>query len=109
MRASSSLPCTSSANATYLRNWVTTYTNHPNQYKYNERIFVSTFAGESCTFGQTGSTVAQAWASQFTGQLNGPNTIHFVPSFFIDPATFDQYSINGMFNVSRFDDREHGA
>ena len=96
----SSFPCSTAADAAALRTYITTYANHPNQFKYNGRVFASTFSGESCTFGQ--SSVAQGWATQFVGQLTGANAVHFVPSFFIDPATFGQYSssINGMFNVS---------
>ena len=93
-------PCAAAGDAAALRSYITTYAKHPNQFKYNNRVFASTFAGESCTFGQ--GSVPQGWATQFTGQLTGVNAVHFVPSFFIDPATFGQFSssINGMFNVS---------
>jgi len=69
---------------------------------YNGRVYASTFAGESCTFGQ-GSAVA-GWKSQFIQQLTGTNAVHFVPSFFIDPSAFNTYNgvIDGMFNVSLF-------
>lgn len=92
------LPCTTAANAAALRNYITTYANHPNQLKYNGGVFASTFAGESCTFGQ--SSVALGWQTQFVQMLNGNNTVYFVPSFFIDPATFKNYnnSFNGQFN-----------
>ncbi|KAJ3553146.1 hypothetical protein NM688_g3772 [Phlebia brevispora] len=92
--------CSSSSDAATLRSWVSKYATHANQFLYNGHIFVSTFAGESCTFGQ--SSVAQGWASQFTSQLAGSNAVHFVPSFFVDPSTFGQYSssINGMFNFN---------
>jgi len=77
------------------------YANHPNQLKYNGRSFVSTFAGESCKFGQ--SSAAQGWASQFTRHpdLTGQNAVCFVPSFFIDPGTFSKYNnvMDGSFNV----------
>lgn len=96
------LPCSSPADAQTLRNYITTYAQHPNQLKLNGRVLASTFAGESCTFGQ--GSVAQGWSSQFTQHpdLSGANAVHFVPSFFIDPATFGQYNgaIDGMFNVS---------
>ncbi|KAJ3521152.1 hypothetical protein NM688_g9057 [Phlebia brevispora] len=94
----SSLSCASPSDAANLRNWVSTYSGHPNQFYYNGRIFVSTFAGESCTFGQ--SSVSAGWSSQFTSQLTGSNAVYFVPSFFVDPATFNQYSIDGAFNFN---------
>ena len=70
---------------------------------YNGRVFASTFAGESCTFGQ-GSAIA-GWKSQFIQQLTGANAVYFVPSFFIDPSAFNTYNgvIDGMFNVSFLD------
>lgn len=92
------LPCASPADAAALRNYITEYAAHPAQFKYQGKVFVSTFSGEGCTFGQ--GNAAQGWKSQFTDQLTGPNSVFFVPSFFVDPATFNQYtSIDGMFNV----------
>ena len=93
--------CASPDDAGVLRNYITKYAQHPNQLKYNGRAFASTFAGESCTFGQ--GSVADGWKSQFTQhpELSGANAVHFVPSFFIDPATFGQYNgaMHGAFNV----------
>jgi glucan endo-1,3-alpha-glucosidase len=69
--------------------------------KYNGRVFASSFSGESCTFGQ--SSVANGWSSQFTQHpdLTGANAVFFVPSFFVDPATFNVYGqvMDGVFNV----------
>ena len=91
-----SLPCTSAGNSALLRNYVTTYANHPNQLKINGAVLVSTFAGESCTFGA--STVNQGWINTLKTNLV---PTYFVPSFFVDPATFSTYSvIDGAFNVS---------
>ncbi|KZT29607.1 glycoside hydrolase family 71 protein [Neolentinus lepideus HHB14362 ss-1] len=92
------LPCSTAANAAALRTYITTYANHTNQLKYDGAVFASTFSGESCTFGQ--SSVALGWQTQFVQQLNGTNAVYFVPSFFIDPATFKNYnnSFNGQFN-----------
>lgn len=92
------LPCNTADDAAALRNYITTYAKHPNQFMYNGRVYASTFAGESCTFGQ-GSAVA-GWKSQFIQQLTGTNAVHFVPSFFIDPSAFNTYNgvIDGMFN-----------
>ena len=69
---------------------------------YNGRVFASTFAGESCAFGQ--STVAGGWSSQFAQhpELTGANAVHFVPSFFVDPSQFNAFTdvMDGAFGVS---------
>ena len=104
--SASSLPCSSPNDAAALRNYITTYATHPNQLIYDGRVFVSTFAGESCTFGQ--ASPAQGWSSQFTQhpQLTGRNAVYFVPSFFVDPNTFSTFNdaMDGALNVgfSRF-------
>lgn len=94
------LPCTTAEDAATLRNYITTYANHTSQFKYNGKVFASTFSGEKCTFGQ--SSVTQGWVSQFTGQLTGANSVFFVPSFFVDPNTLGTYAnaMDGQFNVS---------
>ena len=63
---------------------------------------MSTFAGESCTFGH-GGDVPGGWRSEYTQHPDTAGKVHFVPSFFIDPATFNSYSgvMDGAFNVSR--------
>ncbi|KIP05382.1 glycoside hydrolase family 71 protein [Phlebiopsis gigantea 11061_1 CR5-6] len=94
------LPCDSPDAAGALRNYISTYASHPNQLKYNGRSFASTFSGETCTFGQ--DNVQDGWRTQFTAHpdVTAAGGVHFVPAFFIDPATFGQYSgaANGMFN-----------
>lgn len=92
------LPCNTAADAAALRNYITTYASHPNQFKYEGRVFASSFAGDTCTFGQGSATAG--WKSQFIQQLTGGNAVFFVPSFFVDPSTFSTYSgvIDGMFN-----------
>jgi glucan endo-1,3-alpha-glucosidase len=97
-----SLPCSNPDSAQTLRKYITTYATHPNQLIYDGRVFASTFSGEACTFGQ--SSVLDGWSSQFTKHpdLTGPNSVLFVPSFFIDPATFNNMNqiMDGAFNVS---------
>ncbi|THH26891.1 hypothetical protein EUX98_g7296 [Antrodiella citrinella] len=89
-----SLPCSNASSATVLRNYVTTYVNHPNQLKVNGSVFVSTFSGESCKFGA--ASVDQGWTNTLKTNLT---PTYFVPAFFIDPATFGQYTVlNGAFN-----------
>ena len=56
-------PCGSSDNAATLRNLFNKYANNPSQFHYDGRPLVSTFSGETCTFGQ--GSAAQGWKSQF--------------------------------------------
>lgn len=59
--------------------WITNYNSHPNQYFYNSKQFVSTFAGESITFGLSS---AQAGWESFKTTLSGLGIdIFFMPSF----------------------------
>ncbi|TFK45555.1 glycoside hydrolase family 71 protein [Heliocybe sulcata] len=94
----SSLPCTAPEHASYLVGNVTQYAAHPSQFKYDNLVFVSTFAGESCQFGQ--GSVVEGWQTQFIDKLTGTNAVYFMPSFMIDPATFTTYNgvMNGAFN-----------
>lgn len=93
--------CRLADDAATLRTYITTYASHPNQLIYRNRVFASTFSGESCTFGQ--GSVADGWSSQFTSHsdLTGQNAVFFVPSFFVDPATFGTYDsvMDGALNV----------
>jgi glucan endo-1,3-alpha-glucosidase len=86
-------------NVQYLRNHITTYANHPNQFRYRGRVFASTFTGQTCNFGQ--GFVPEGWVTQFVHhpELTGQNAI-FVPSF-IDPQTSNQFAqvMDGDFNV----------
>lgn len=60
---------------------------------------VSTFAGESCFFGE--QDVFTGWENQFTQHPDLAGKIHFVPSFFIDIQKFQNFSnvLDGDFNV----------
>ena len=96
------LPCSSPDDAGNLRNYITQYANHPNQFKYNGRTFASTFAGDTCQFGQ--DSVVDGWKTQFTQHPDVVNAggVHFVPAFFSDPSGFGGLSgaVHGIFNVS---------
>lgn len=98
--SNSSRPCSSPEDAQTLRDLVGQYVSHPNQLNYDSRAFVSTFAGESCLFGQ-GSTV-DGWKTQFAQHPEVQGKIYFVPAFFIDPAKFGDFRgvMDGDFNVS---------
>lgn len=64
---------------TYLYPFITTYTNHPNQYKINGKQFVSTFAGESYKGNQ--ADPASYWL-YFKNYLSSQGSnIYFVPAF----------------------------
>lgn len=93
-----SLPCASANDAVTIRNYTTSYASHPNQLKYNGSVFVSTFAGESCTFGA--GNVNQGWTNTLKKNLT---STYFMPSFFVDPATFPDLTVmDGAFNVSDY-------
>ncbi|KAJ7720281.1 glycoside hydrolase family 71 protein [Mycena maculata] len=90
-----SLPCASSGDATLLQTYIKTYATHPNQLMYNGKPLVSTFAGESCTFGA--ANYKDGWNNAL--KSSGQPSIYFIPSFFVDPATFpDTAVMDGAFN-----------
>ncbi|KAF9070679.1 glycoside hydrolase [Rhodocollybia butyracea] len=97
------LPCTSNDDAASLRSLVSTYLSHPNQLLYSRKSstqlpLVSTFAGESCQFGQ--SSVAEGWSTQFAQHPELKGKITFVPSFFVAPAQMSEFHdiVDGTFN-----------
>ncbi|KAF8608383.1 glycoside hydrolase [Ceratobasidium sp. AG-I] len=90
-------PCASPTDAAPLREYITTYASHPSQFRFNGKIFASTFAGETCTFGAR--STEQGWKEQFADQLVGENATTFVPSFFMDPVRFKSFqAMDGAFN-----------
>lgn len=95
-----SLPCSSPEHAAFIRKLVLNHASHPNQLKYNGgRAFVSTFAGELCNFG-LGGGAEEVWKNAFTQHPDMKDKVYFVPSFFIDPATFGKFDgvMDGDFN-----------
>ncbi|KAJ7459880.1 glycoside hydrolase [Mycena latifolia] len=94
------LPCATVDDGAALRARVNNFATHPNYLQMNGRAFVSTFAGESCTFGQ--DSVADGWRSQFAQHPELQGKINFVPSFFIDPAKFTDFGgvMDGDFNFN---------
>ena len=87
--SSSSFPCASPADAERLRNIVTSHLKSSAQFMYNNRAFVSTFAGENCNFGQ--DNAADGWRAEFTQHPDLAGQIYFVPAFFVDPSTFGEF------------------
>jgi glucan endo-1,3-alpha-glucosidase len=88
------MPCTAAGDAALLQKYIATYSAHPNVLQFAGKMFVSTFSGETCTFGQ--GSVDAGWVSAVKG---GPE-VCFIPAFFGDPTTFGTFkSLDGMFNV----------
>ncbi|TFK24976.1 glycoside hydrolase [Coprinopsis marcescibilis] len=90
--------CQTVAGGQAIRDRVTPFLGHPNQLNINGKAVISTFSGQQCTFGQ--GNVFNGWRTQFTQHASLNGRINFIPSFFIDPATFGQYTgiMNGDFN-----------
>ena len=88
--------CASASDADPIRQFISGYNGHGHQVYIDGKMLVSTFSGEGCRFG-TGDMNTGWWAAIKAGM---PAT-YFVPSFFVDPATFGGYTVmDGGFNVS---------
>lgn len=70
------IPCGSRTDAERIRKYVKDYQSHPNQMKFNGRIVVSTFAGESCRFGT--NDLNQGW-SETLKSTDMPPVLPFSP------------------------------
>ncbi|KAI0670818.1 glycosyl hydrolase family 71-domain-containing protein [Trametes maxima] len=94
------LGCSKAETATFIRNVTSSFITQPNQLQVNGKAFVSTFAGEACSFGQ--ADVPTGWNTQFTQHPDLVGKIHFVPSFFIDPAKYKTFTnvMDGAFNFN---------
>ena len=91
-----SFPCQGAGDVNVIRSYVHDYSGHPAQLQIDGKMFVTTFAGEYCTFG-TGD-VNQGWLNAVKNDL--PLT-SFVPAFFVDPGSLGGYSaLDGIFSVS---------
>lgn len=93
----SSLSCSSASDAATHVASIATYANHSAQAMYNSKVLVSTFSGESCTFGQ--GSVSAGW-TYFRSLLTAKGiSIYFVPSIFSDISTYSGDSwMDGEFN-----------
>ncbi|ODN83711.1 hypothetical protein L202_01805 [Cryptococcus amylolentus CBS 6039] len=93
----SSLSCSSAADAATLVSTVTTYASHSAAAKYENKTLLSTFSGESCTFGQ-GSYQA-GWTYFRTLLSKAGVSVYFMPATFADTSTFSSSSwMDGEFN-----------
>ena len=76
-----------------LRDYITSYADHPNQLKYNGNLFTASFAGDNCTFGA--DFPADGWQTQFINQLTSDK-----PAFSSDPNSFKSFDnfIDSVYN-----------
>ena len=97
-----SLPCSSVRDASILQQYIRTYANHIDYFRYDGRMLVSTFAGDECRFGER--SLDEGWKHALKpNYMNGPTLpdVWFVPAFFASPQTLsNSTAIDGLFNVS---------
>lgn len=78
-----SLSCASVADAQYIiNNFIAPFKAHPNRYLYNGKMFLSTFGGQSCTFGQASPPAGWQWLINNSG-----TPIYFIPNLQIGDAS----------------------
>ncbi|KAF8237471.1 glycoside hydrolase family 71 protein [Tricholoma matsutake] len=88
-----SMPCTTADDANDLKYYINMFGQHPNYLVYDGKIFVSTFAGQSCSFG------APSFNEGWNNAVKSGPPVFFMPSFFIDPSSFNGVSVmDGAFN-----------
>ncbi len=99
INAAEGFSCNLTSTAEFLRNVTSTFLGEPAQLQIDGKAMVSTFAGESCFFGE--QDVFTGWENQFTQHPDLAGKIHFVPSFFIDIQKFQNFTnvLDGDFNV----------
>lgn len=93
----SSLGCTTTAHADNIVDIIMTYANSSAQARYQNKVLVSTFAGEYCNFGQ--GSVNAGW-TYFKKLLTDQKTsIYLMPAIFSDPSGFKDFAwMDGEFN-----------
>ena len=83
-----------------INDYIQKYYGHPSQFTYQRGDFVSTFSGETVTFGQ--HTANDGWQIEIKNQLAKDNIkIYFVPEWSaLDPKTVFQNNpvIDGLFS-----------
>lgn len=99
----SSIPGESETDAEFLCQYLELVGHHPNQFSYQGRALVSTFAGDRCTFGQVSPLVGWRVARTalervcpvrptfvsvaFCNHVEAhDHQVHFIPAFFSHPA-----------------------
>eukprot|EP00026_Physarum_polycephalum_P005139 Phypoly_transcript_05168.p1 GENE.Phypoly_transcript_05168~~Phypoly_transcript_05168.p1 ORF type:complete len:593 (+),score=109.83 Phypoly_transcript_05168:98-1876(+) len=91
--------------ANYIINTVVTVNGYPASYKYNGKLFVSTFGGAGLNLGY-GSSDAAAWAAIKSTLAGRGIQIFLVPNFEVDASNiFNQYpSIDGALSWAAWPD-----
>ncbi|PIL27271.1 hypothetical protein GSI_10418 [Ganoderma sinense ZZ0214-1] len=95
-----SLPCSSAQGIDTLQHYIRTYANHTDYFRFNNRMLVSTFAGEECRFGER--SLDEGWKQVLRPKLADGSAVPdvwFIPAFFAPPHTLSNLStIDGLFN-----------
>ncbi|KAJ3563808.1 hypothetical protein NP233_g8693 [Leucocoprinus birnbaumii] len=82
----STLPCAMASQGEALQDFVTEFHNHSNQFMYKGKMFVTTFGGEQCSYGQ--KTMDDGWWKILK---SGKIGVFLVTAFFQDPALYGGY------------------
>ncbi|KAK0459196.1 glycoside hydrolase family 71 protein, partial [Desarmillaria tabescens] len=92
----SSIPGQSAGDVPLLCEYMRSFGNHPGIFRYKGGVVISTFTGEHLRFGQ--QTLDNAWG-YVKNALEEIVPIYFIPSFFVDPATYPTITcLDGAFN-----------
>ncbi len=92
------IPCNHTEDASLVRKYINVFTSSDSYLMYHDKPLVSTYAGESCTFGQ--DSLDKAWLH--TLRTGASRDVTFVPFFNMDPIGFGELtSVDGIFNVCR--------
>ncbi|KZT21111.1 glycoside hydrolase family 71 protein [Neolentinus lepideus HHB14362 ss-1] len=79
-----------------LLDYVRLVSQHPNQFLYDGKVMISTFAGENSMFGH--ADLNHGWMA-VKKALEGIKPIHLIPSFFVEPARHPKLKCSdGYFN-----------
>ncbi|KXN89036.1 Glucan endo-1,3-alpha-glucosidase agn1 [Leucoagaricus sp. SymC.cos] len=82
----STLPCAIPSQGTALKDFVEQHYNHPNQFKYQGKMFVTTFGGSHCLYGER--KMDDGWRKILK---NSSIPVFLVTAFFEDPALYGGY------------------
>jgi glucan endo-1,3-alpha-glucosidase len=88
----SNIPCAAAADANYILDLTRNFAQKPNYLRLRGASYVTTFSGESCSFGVKGDSLEDnavlntIWQKGYKDQLKFP--VHFAPGFLINPARY---------------------
>ncbi|KAF8600773.1 hypothetical protein BDV93DRAFT_559076 [Ceratobasidium sp. AG-I] len=93
-----SLACGSVADGQYIiNNFITPFKSHPNRYLFNSKMFLSTFGGQDCTFGQASPLAGWQWLISQAG-----TPIYFILNLQMGDATTLNTTWNFIDGYSKF-------